>query len=647
MQAQQQSLLPEFPINDKEKYDIVLVTGDAYVDHPAFGAALIGRFLESRGYRVGIIAQPDWKNCDDFRRFGRPRLFFGVTAGNLDSIVANYTPDRRRRTKDSYSPGGAAGLRPDYATVVYSQRCKEAYPDSVVVMGGIEASLRRFAHFDFVKQKVFPSVLTRAKADFLVYGMAERAVAELADALSEKKPSEILKKIRGLGYLAKSGDVLDESIVELPSYEAVEEDKNAFLEFHKKMSGLLLEPSPPAMVQNHGAVSVVMNSPSEPLSTRELDALYALHFTRSFHPRHNEAGGIPALAPVQFSITAHRGCYGGCSFCALTAHQGKAVVSRSAASVADEISRLSKMEDFRGTITDIGGPTANMYGSRCAKAAEGKTGCSRPSCLSPDICPHLDANGAPFLELLRTARKVSGVKHVFVASGLRHDLLLLPGQRRLLRELMKRHVGGQMKIAPEHTASRPLKLMRKPYARKYREFVKLFDAVKRELEKDIYHIPYLMTGHPGSGINDAVELSLFVKSLGRFAEQIQSFTPTPMTDSSCMFYTGRDPSTGEEVIVPRGREANIQRALAQSSNPENKNLLIDYFESRGRRDILFKLYGPGYKKTAQPRSGPKAGPKTGQRPSQRPGRPQSAKRQASIKRPEGGSKPFHKTRIKH
>lgn len=597
-----QLLLPEFPADNHEQYDVVLVTGDAYVDHPAFGVALIGRFLESLGYKVGVIAQPDWKSAKDFKRFGKPRLFFGVTAGNLDSIVANYTPDRRRRTKDSYSPGGVAGLRPDCATVVYSQRCKEAYSDSVVVMGGIEASLRRFAHFDYVKQKVCSSVLARAKADFLVYGMAEKALSDLAGGLSEGRSARELNAIPGLGYLAGAAEILGEDVVQLPSYEAVENDKQSFLEFHNVLSKALLDPSPPTLAQAHGSLSVVMNSPSAPLSSRELDKLYSLPFTRAYHPRHDAAGGIPALAPVQFSITTHRGCYGGCSFCSLAAHQGKGVVSRSPASVADEIARVSKMDIFKGTITDVGGPTANMYGTSCTRASEGKSACNRQSCLTPDVCQYLNVNGSAYLELLRAARRIPGVKHVFVASGLRHDLLLLPGQRRLLRELMKRHVGGQMKIAPEHTASRPLRLMRKPYARKYREFMKLFDEIKIELEKDIYPIPYLMTGHPGCSMNDAVELGLFAKSLGRFAEQVQDFTPTPMTESTCIFYTGIDPTSGEEVIVPRGREKSVQRALAQSANPDNKRLLTDYFESIGRRDILIKLYGPAYRRPDQNKS---------------------------------------------
>jgi uncharacterized radical SAM protein YgiQ len=605
--------LPEAPEDPGDVFDVVIVSGDTYVDHPAFGAALVGRYLESSGYRVGILAQPDWTRPDDFRRFGRPRLFFGVTAGNLDSIVAHYTPSRQRRKDDAYSPGGRPGRRPDYATIAYAQRCKEAYPGVTVVLGGIEASLRRLAHYDYVQDRVRRSVLVDAKADYLVYGMGERALRELAQGLEADEVPEHLQRIRGLAYRATHPPT-GEGYLDLPGFDGIEGDPDAFLEYFQTLDRALLEPSPPALVQPHGAQAVVVNPPAEPLSARELDALYGLPFTRTFPPRYEAEGGIPALEPVRFSVTTHRGCYGGCSFCAISAHQGKGVVSRTKESVVAEVQRLARDPAFRGTIQDVGGPTANMYGTGCSKAGPGKSFCSRPSCLVPDVCEHLEVSGARYLELLRAVRKLRGVKHAFVASGLRHDLLLHPGQRRLLRELMQHHVGGQMKVAPEHVASRALRLMGKPYPRKYREFRDLFETIRRETEKPLYLVPYLMTGHPGCDLRDAVDLALFVKDLGHFAEQVQDFTPTPMTRSTCMFHTCRDPASGERVLVPRGREKGVHRALAQSRDPRNRAYLIRHFEAAGRRDILRLLYGGNYRGSSRAMR-PSAGkpPRAGQR----------------------------------
>lgn len=585
------SFLPEFPEHPGDVFDVVLVTGDAYVDHPAFGAALIGRYLEARGYRVGILAQPDWTGPDEFRRFGRPRLFFGVTAGNLDSIVAHYTPDRRRRNRDEYSPGGEPGHRPDYASVVYAQRCKEAFPDVPVVLGGIEASLRRLAHYDYVQQKVRGSVLVDGKADYLVYGMAERALGELAAALAAGGALADVRQIRGIAYRTSQPPEGD-AVLRLPPAEESAATHEAFFEYFQALYRALLEPVVPVTVQPHGLQAVVVNPPAEPLSPRELDAVYRLPFLRAYPGRYDDRGGIPALAPVRHSVVTHRGCYGGCSFCAISAHQGKGVVSRPAEGIVSEVRRLAAIPDFRGTIQDVGGPTANMYGTGCRKAGPGGYACSRPSCLTPDVCPQLETSGAAYLELLRTVRRVPGVKHAFVASGLRHDLLMLPGQRRLLRELLQHHVGGQLKVAPEHVASRPLRLMGKPYARKYREFRELFESVRREIGKPLYLIPYLMTGHPGCDLRDALDLAEFAKELGRFAEQVQDFTPTPMTASTCMFHTGRDPATGEEVLVPRGKEKHVQRALVQYGDPQNRVLLTRYFHALGRPGVLRTLYGP-------------------------------------------------------
>ncbi len=582
------TLLPEAPTRPGEVFDVVLVSGDAYVDHPAFGTALIGRYLESLGYRVGVLAQPSWTCVDDFRRFGRPRLFFGVSAGNLDSIVAHYTPDRRRRRSDAYSPGGETGRRPDYATVVYAQRCREAYPEVPVVLGGLEASLRRLPHYDYVQQKVRGSVLVDAKADYLVYGMAERTLAALAEALGRAAPREDVQQLPGLAYRT-SQPPEGEGVTVLPVFAEVAADPVVFLQYFQELDRDLREAAPPRLVQAHGTQFVVVNPPAEPLTPRELDAVYRLPFTRSYPERYAALGGIPALEPVRFSVVTHRGCYGGCSFCAITAHQGRAVVSRPEAGVVEEVRSLTRHPEFRGTLQDLGGPTANMYGTHCGKAGEGKLGCERMSCLVPDVCPHLEAGGARFLKLLRQVRKLPGVKHAFVASGLRHDLLLLPGQRRLLRELMQHHVGGQMKVAPEHVSSRTLRLMGKPYARKFREFQALFDQLREEVGKPLYLVPYLMTGHPGCDLRDSVDLARFADELGHFVEQVQDFTPTPMTRSTCMFHTGVDPTSGDPVLVPRGREKRVQRALAQHRDPANRKFLTAHFQELGKAHVLRSL----------------------------------------------------------
>lgn len=592
------TFLPEAPAHPGDVFDVVLVTGDAYVDHPAFGAALVGRYLEARGYRVGILAQPDWTSADDFRRFGRPRLFFGVTAGNLDSLVAHYTPDRRRRSRDEYSPGGQPGRRPDYASVVYAQRCRESFPEVPVVLGGIEASLRRLAHYDYVQQKVRGSVLPDSKADYLVYGMGERALGELAAALAAGKGPAAAQRVRGIAYRTSSPPEGD-GVLRLAPAEEAAASPEAFFGYFQALYRALLGPEVPVLVQPHGSQAVVVNPPAEPLTPAELDAVYRLPFLRAYPPRYDAEGGIPALEPVRTSVVTHRGCYGGCAFCAISAHQGKGVVSRPPEGIVAEVRRLARDPSFRGTISDVGGPTANMYGTGCALAGPGRTACDRPSCLTPEVCPHLEASGAPYLELLRSVRRVSGVKHAFVASGLRHDLLLLPGQRRLLRELMQHHVGGQMKVAPEHVASRPLRLMGKPYARKYREFRELFETLRAEIGKPLYLIPYLMTGHPGCDLRDALDLAEFARELGRFAEQVQDFTPTPSTASTCMFYTGRDPATGEEVLVPRGKEKNVHRALAQFRDPRNRALLTRHFHTLGRPGVLRSLYGS--ERSAPPR----------------------------------------------
>ncbi len=574
-------LLPTSPAGRGDIFDVVLVTGDAYVDHPAFGAPLIGRFLQSLGFRVGILAQPRWQEGGDFLRFGPPRLFFGVTAGNLDSMVANHTPDRRRRDSDAFSPGGEPGRRPDLASVVYAQRCREAFPEVPVVMGGIEASLRRLAHYDFVRQKVRGSVLADAKADFLVYGMGERGVEALARGLAEGRPAEELRRTPGTAVLSSAPPP---GARVLPSAEEVARDPEAFLAFHREVTRAALDPAPPVLAQPHGARWVVVNPPAAPLSPGELDALYRLPFTRTAaRPAAGSgSGAIPAAETVRDSVVTHRGCYGGCAFCSLTLHQGRQVVSRPEEGILREVEARARGERFSGTISDLGGPTANMYGTGCGKTDDGRPGCSRPSCLSPRPCPHLQSSGEPYRRLLQRAREVRGVRHAFVASGLRHDLLILPGQRELFRELVRHHLSGTMKVAPEHVAERALRAMRKPGRAALEEFLELFRSLQGESGKRggkaAFVVPYLIAGHPGTTMEDALELSRFVRErLGGAVEQVQQFTPTPMTEATCMAVTGRDPATGEPLHVPSGSEAKAQKALLNLKQRRNREKAEGWF----------------------------------------------------------------------
>jgi uncharacterized radical SAM protein YgiQ len=510
-------------------------------------------------------------------------------------MVANYTPDRRRRESDAYSPGGKAGLRPDLASVVYAQRCREAYPGVPVVMGGIEASLRRLAHYDFVQQKVRGSVLADAKADALVYGMGERAVAELARHFAEGGGTDGLGRIDGIAWLSATPP---DGAVRLPSAEDAAKSPDAFLEFFRAFESAATAPAPPVLAQPHGKRWVVVNPPARPLSPEALDAVYRLPFLRAFPPAYSRQGGIPALETVRTSVVAHRGCSGGCAFCALGAHQGKLVVSRPARGVLDEIRMLAARGDFNGTIQDVGGPTANLYGSRCARAGEdGRPGCARPSCLLPSICPHLEAPGEPLRKLLEEASRIRGVRHVFVASGLRHDLLLLPGQRGLFRDLLVRHVGGRMKVAPEHVAPGALKRMRKPGPGVFEAFLARFEELRRECGKDVRLVPYLIAGHPGTTMEDAILLARYVRANPGGIEQAQQFTPTPMTAATCMFVTGRDPATGEAVHVPSGGEAKVQKAMLDLAEPRNAGKAAAYFRRIGRIDLLKALTGQGERRT--------------------------------------------------
>jgi uncharacterized radical SAM protein YgiQ len=588
--------------------DVILVTGDAYVDHPAFGAAVIARVLEAAGFRVGVIPQPDWRSPDDFRRLGRPRLFFGVTAGNLDSMVNHYTAFKQRRRDDAYSPAGRAGLRPDRAAIVYAQRVRQAYRpsgdpkghppfgpegpqgpegqdgpkgrDVPIVLGGIEASLRRLAHYDFWDDAVRRSLLDDAKADLLVYGMGETAVVEIARRLQAGASIRDLTDLPGTAY--RTGGNAPAGAVALPSFAEVAADQQAYLEAYRLHSRESSPHTGRRLAQRQGAYTVVVNPPQLPLTTGVLDSIYALPFARQAHPSYTQP--IPALEPVQFSITTHRGCFGGCAFCAIVAHQGPCIQSRSKESILAEARSFAGHPDFKGVIVDVGGPTANMYGLAC-RAQRMQCGCPRDACIFPDICPGLETSHAAQVEILRALRALPHVKHVFVASGIRHDLAL--ADETYLRELAAHHVGGHLKVAPEHISPRVLRAMRKPGVEAFLEFTKAFGVATARAGKEQYLLPYLMAAHPGCTLDDMIELALFLKQRGIRVEQVQTFTPTPMTDAATMFYTGVDPATGEELHVARSpEERRMQAALLRAHDPANYALVKRALLKAGRRDLI-------------------------------------------------------------
>ncbi len=545
-----------------ERLDIVLVSGDGYVDHPSFGVALLARVLEAEGWRVGVLSQPDWRSAEAFRALGSPRLYFGVSAGNVDSMLAHYTPRRRRRKGDPFSPNGESGRRPDRATAVYAQRCREAFPGVPVIIGGVEASLRRLAHWDHWSRTIRPSVLLSSKADLLVYGMGESRVIEIARRLDAGRPIEDLRTIPGTCALLGRREASPPGAVELPDYETCRRDPALIADVTRTVA----EEGHPAgsvLVQKHGDQLVVHQPPAPAPTSRELDRWLGGSFTRHEHP--GIGGQVPALETVRWSITTHRGCFGGCSFCALTEHQGRDVVSRSRSSILDEIRELVGDPAFGGTITDLGGPSANMYGLSCGREDERR--CQRRSCLHPKICRHLRTNPGPWLELLHAARSLPGVNLVRISSGVRMDLLL--EHPPALEALLKFHVGGQLKIAPEHDAPTALRAMRKYPPGTLRRFLEAFREVSTRLGKDQYVVPYLMSGHPGTTLADMEALATELRALGLRPRQVQDFTPTPMTLSTAQHLSRRDPLTGREVATVRGdRARDDQRALLQWFLPE-------------------------------------------------------------------------------
>jgi uncharacterized radical SAM protein YgiQ len=567
--------------------DFVLVTGDAYVDHPSFGTAIISRVLEHFGYRVAILAQPDWHSDRDFTRFGKPKLGFMVNSGNIDSMVAHYTVARRRRHDDAYSPGKKAGLRPDRAVIVYTQMIKKIYPDSPVVIGGLEASLRRFAHYDYWDDKIRPSVLLDSGADLLVYGMGEKQTIEIARRLNSGEPIQSITDIRGTCYAIPTKDYRPVPAVDCPSFEQVCKSKKEYAISCRKQQDEQDAVRGRMVIQRHGSMMLIQNPPMPPLSQKELDAVYELPYMRTYHPSYEKMGGVPAIEEVEFSITHNRGCFGACNFCSIAFHQGRAITARSEESILKEAKLLTEKPNFKGYIHDVGGPTANFRHPSCEKQAKHGLCSGGKKCLAPTPCPALKVDHSEYLDLLRKIRALPKIKKVFIRSGIRFDYLIEDKDDTFFRELVKYHVSGQLKVAPEHCTPEVLDCMGKPHIESYLKFQKKFFQLSKKEGKEQYLVPYLMSSHPGSTLKDAVELALFLKREHLRPEQVQDFYPTPGTVSTCMFYTGLNPYTLKEVYVPRtDREKAMQRALLQYFIPKNRELVIAALKAAGRSDLI-------------------------------------------------------------
>lgn len=569
-----------------EQVDFVYVSGDAYVDHPSFGAAIIGRLLESRGYRVGMIPQPDWRKKESIQVFGRPRLGFLVTAGNMDSMVNHYTVSKKHRQKDAYSPGGQMGLRPDRAVIVYSNLIRQSYKDSPVILGGIEASLRRMAHYDYWENKVKHSILIDSGADLISYGMGEHSILEIAEALDSGIPIEEITYIAGTVYKTKDLSRAYEPII-LPSFEEVKENKSLYADSFAIQYKNTDPFTAKAMAESYGNRGyVIQNPPAMPLSTQEMDDVYDLPFTGEYHPMYKKKGGIPALEEIKFSLTSNRGCFGGCNFCALTFHQGRILQTRSHDSIIREAVKMTKAPDFKGYIHDVGGPTADFRHPSCEKQLT-KGVCQNRQCLFPTPCKNLRADHKDYVLLLRELRDIPGVKKVFVRSGVRFDYVLADPDKTFLRELVKYHVSGQLRVAPEHVSDQVLHYMGKPSHDVYLRFLEEFDKADKQAQKDQYAVPYFMSSHPGCTMKEAVKLAEYVRDLGYTPEQVQDFYPTPSTLSTCMYYTGIHPLTKEKVYVPGNpHEKAIQRALMQYKNPANRELVLEGLRMAGRMDLV-------------------------------------------------------------
>lgn len=567
-------------------YDFLLITGDAYIDHPSFGAAVIARVLEAQGFRVVILAQPDWKSTKAFKAFGRPRYGAMITAGNIDSMVAHYSAAKKRRSQDAYSPGQKMGLRPDRAAIVYANRVREAYPDLPIIIGGLEASLRRFAHYDYWDDKVRRSILFDAPADLLVYGMGEHAVREIAARLASGTPVAEITDVRGTGYVAKDVSSCQFPMIACESFETVSNDKRAYAfanriqyDEHDFVRGK-------AVIQPHGEQVLIINPPAVPLNEKELDFVAELPFVREPHPMYDEKGGVAAIEEVRFSVIHNRGCFGACNFCSLAFHQGRVVSSRSHESVIREAREMVKNPQFKGYIHDVGGPTANFRRPSCRQQLKNGM-CIGRKCLAPEPCKNLDADHTDYLVLLRKLREIQGVKKVFIRSGIRYDFMMKDKSGEFFSDLVKHHVSGQLKVAPEHCVNDVLDYMGKPHIEVYERFQEKFKRLNIKHEKDQYLVPYLMSSHPGCTLSDAVRLAEYLHQTGRQPEQVQDFYPTPGTLSTCMYYTELDPRTMKPVYVPKtAHEKALQRALLQWMRPEKKRLVIEALNKAERQDLI-------------------------------------------------------------
>lgn len=566
--------------------DFVYVTGDAYVDHPSFGAAIITRVTEDAGFRVAVISQPDWKSDKDFKRFGKPRLGFFVSSGNIDSMVAHYTAAKRKRSGDAYTAGGKSGKRPDRAVTVYCNILKRIYPDTPIVIGGLEASLRRFAHYDYWADKVMPSILFDSKADILVYGMGELQTYEIVKRLGGGFPVEALYDIRGICYSVATKDYVPESVVDLPSFERVSESKKDYAAAARKELEEADAVRGRKVIQRHGKNILIQNPPMPALNTEQLDHIYSLPYERYYHPSYEKLGGVPGIKEVEFSITHNRGCFGACNFCSLAFHQGRAVTVRSEESVIKEAESFLKNPRFKGIISDVGGPTANFRIPSCD--IQEKCGlCKNKKCLAPHACKNLNADHSGYINLLRKLRSIKGIKKVFIRSGIRYDYFLADKSDEFLYELVKYHVSGQLRVAPEHCSNAVLDKMGKSHIELYKKFSDMFYKATSAVNKEQYIVPYLMSSHPGCTLKEAVELAVFLKKEKIHPEQVQDFYPTPGTISTAMYYTGLDPYTMKEIYVPKSPgEKAMQRALMQYFIPKNKDTVFKALKAAGRLDLV-------------------------------------------------------------
>jgi len=577
------------PVNAKEvaergwqQPDFVYISGDGYVDHPSFGVAIISRTLEAFGYKVAILAQPDWKKDDDFLQFGKPRLGFLITAGNIDSMVNHYSVNKKHRHKDNYSDDGVMGKRPDRATIVYSQIVKRLFPDSPIIIGGIEASLRRLSHYDYWDDKVRRSILMDSQADLLLYGMGERSIVAVADALDGGIDIKDLTYIRGSCYKTKDISNL-EDVLNLPSFDEVSTDKRKYAESFKIKSKNNDAITAKKLVESYQGWYIVQNEPDYPLTTQELDDVYSYPYERTFHPMYHY---IPAIEEVKFSIVSNRGCFGSCAFCAITSHQGRTISSRSAESIVNEAKSLTQEKDFKGYINDIGGPTADFYHPSCKKQLNNGV-CSFRECLFPEPCRNLQVSHKDYLDILRKVRSLPKVKKVFIRSGIRYDYLIYDKDDTFFRELVQYHISGQLKVAPEHICPEVLSLMGKPGKDVYLKFAEKYEQLNKEYKMNQFLVPYLISSHPGSTLNSAIELACYLKSIHHTPQQVQDFYPTPSTKATCMYYTGINPDNMQEVFVEKTVEGKLmQRALLQFSYPENKQIVLKALKKAGRFDLI-------------------------------------------------------------